>query len=113
MLPLVQETPATVALTVVVPTPTPLIKPLLFTKRTFVLPLVQLVASPVASILAVPVAASCTVSAGSWVPVMTMLLTADRLAEVGVRFVSRTLELSRALAPIYLSGTTPFHIRSS
>ena len=55
MLPLVAVMPLTVALTVVVPTPTPLIKPLLFTVRTAGLPLIQLVASLVASRSVVPV----------------------------------------------------------
>jgi len=58
MLPLVALMPLTLALTVVVPTPTPLIKPLLFTVRTAALPLVQLVASLVASRLFAPVCGS-------------------------------------------------------
>ena len=52
MVPLVPVTPPTVALTVALPGPTPVITPLLFTVRTLGLLLVQLVASPVASRLA-------------------------------------------------------------
>ena len=58
MPPLVAVTPATVALTVVVPTPTPVIKPLLFTVSTPGLPLTQLVASVVARRLVEPVCGS-------------------------------------------------------
>src|SRR5450756_704526 len=103
MLPLVTDIPAILALTVVVPRPTALIRPLLLTVRTLVFPLSQFVASAVASKLPEPVCGSCTVTTACSVSVTTMDAPADRLADEGVKLLMITPGPAVALAEIYLS----------
>jgi len=112
MLALVAVTPSTVALTVAEPPFSAVIKPLLFTDRTFGLLLVQLVATPVSLIpdtcKKLPVTVACCVPA----PIM-LVLVSETASDVGVTLVITTLGPATALAARYAGETAPFQIRNS
>ncbi len=111
MVALVAVTPLTVALIVALPPLCAVIKPLPLTVRTFVLPLVQLVAAPVsvtpAACKKLPLTVAC------WVPEPIMLVFTEILSDCGVRFVTRTPGPATALTATYTGETATFHTRTS